>query len=78
MTSSSTRQLARREALVVLIVLAALVASLVLVRHSPASPDELKISIETLSSQFSDLVLADAQAAAPPRAERVEGFAQRR
>ena len=69
MTTRTNRLHALREALVLVIVLAAAVASFVLVQHQPAGPDELKIPIETLRSQFAELTLMNEQAggAMPPR-----------
>jgi hypothetical protein len=69
MTTRTTRPQALREALVLVIVLVAAVASFVLVQRRPAGPDELKIPIENLRSHFAELVLMNEQAGAamPPR-----------
>jgi hypothetical protein len=69
MTTRTTRLQALREALVLVVVCAAAVASFMLVQRRPAGPDELKIRIESLRSQFAELVLMNEQAghAMPPR-----------
>jgi hypothetical protein len=60
---------AKREALVLAIVAAALLSGTLIVQQRPAGPDELKISVGELRSQFAELALLDAQAAGrvPPR-----------
>ncbi|HEV7915292.1 MAG TPA: hypothetical protein VGP22_16120 [Albitalea sp.] len=60
MTPSTPRHPARRQALVGLVVLVALVGSVVMVEQGPANPDELKISFEMLRTQVAELLLLDA------------------
>jgi hypothetical protein len=68
-TRHPTRLQAVREALVLAVAVAALVASVILVQQRPAGPDELKIPLETLRSQYAELVLMNEQSgdALPPR-----------
>ena len=65
MTTRTPRFQALREALVLVIVLAAAVSAFVFVQQQPAGPDELKISIETLRSQVAELTLLNEQAGNP-------------
>jgi len=69
MTTPVTRTKALREAVVLLVVIAALIASFVLVQHQAAGVDEVKIPIESLRAQFAELELVSEQAgtALPPR-----------
>ncbi|HEX6707119.1 MAG TPA: hypothetical protein VF169_20345 [Albitalea sp.] len=74
MTTRSTRHRARREAGVLAVIAMALLAAVLLVRQRPDGPDEVKIPIEALRSQFAELTLLDAQAGdpLPPRFVRAQ------
>jgi len=61
MTTRTTRIQALREALVLLVVLAAAVSAFVFIRQRPAGPDELRISIDALRSQVAELTLMNEQ-----------------
>lgn len=74
MITRSMRQQARREAVVLLVIAAAVLAAVLAVRQRPDGPDEVKIAIEALRSQFAEFALLDAQAgdALPPRFVRAQ------
>jgi len=55
MTTRLQRHRALREALVLIVLLAAAVAAMVWVSQRPAGPDELQISVSTLRSQAAEL-----------------------
>src|SRR5262249_13960179 len=65
MTTRIDRMQALREALVLVVVMAAAVAAFVFVQQRPAGPDELKIPIEALRSQAAELTLMNEQAGTP-------------
>jgi hypothetical protein len=74
MTTRTPRQQALREALVLLVIVVAALAAGVTVRQRPDGPDEVKIPIEALRSQFAELALLEAQAGdvLPPRFVRAQ------
>jgi len=73
MTTRLQRHRALREALVLIVLLVAAVASMVWVSQRPAGPDELQISVATLRSQAAELqqtLAASAEASVNPRFAR--------